>query len=112
MEEGHPAKQIMMIALSFLVGMALEVIPLPHWACVGETGMGVYYFNFLGGVTTAIRWHCRRVFCRYPYGFINGKRYWGQHALAFTFIVYLIIAFHPQLKTLSVVATIRDHLLC
>lgn len=97
MEEGHPAKQIMMIVLSFLVGMVLEVIPLPHWAVWARPEWVFIILIFwvvsrpqYVGIAVAF-------FVGILIDLLTGTLL-GQHALAFTFVMYLIIAFYPQLK--------------
>lgn len=97
MQEIHPLKQFLIIGLSFLVGMILEIIPLPHWA-VWARPQWVFVILLFWVLAQP---HYIGVLAAFILGlmmdFLTGTLL-GQHAMAYTIVIYLLIAFHPQLK--------------
>lgn len=85
------------IVLSFLVGFILTIVPLPNWALWARPQWVFLILLFwvlakpqMVGVFAAF-------FVGLFMDLLTGTLL-GQHAFAFTAVIYLVIAFHPQLK--------------
>ncbi len=90
-------KQTIIICVSFLVGMILEILPLPHWA-VWFRPEWVFIILLFWIVSVP---HRVGIVVAFSIGIMMDlltSTLLGQHAFAFTVVTYLVIKFHPQLK--------------
>lgn len=97
MEESNALKQIVIIVLSFLGGMILEVVPLPHWAVYARPEW-VFIILLFWAVTQPQYVGMTVAFCVGILMDLLTGTLLGQHALAFTLVIYIVASFHPQLK--------------
>jgi len=97
MEEAHPLKCIATILLSFLVGLILEIVPLPHWAVWARPEWVFLILLFWVLAQPQYIGMCAAFCLGLLMDLLSGTLL-GQHALAFTLVVYLVIVFLPQLK--------------
>jgi rod shape-determining protein MreD len=98
MEAVRPTKQILLIILSFLVGMILEIVPLPRWA-IWIRPEWVFVILLFWVLSQP---HYVGICVAFSVGILMDLltgTVLGQHAFVFSLIVYVVITFHPQLKS-------------
>jgi len=96
--EDSTIKQIMIISLSFLVGMILTILPLPQWAVWARPE---WVFIILIFWVISAPWRVGIV-AAFIVGLVMDLltgTLLGQHALAFLVVAFLLVKFHPQLKS-------------
>ena len=89
MEEVKPIKQIMIIVLSFLVGMILEAVPLPHWAVWLRPEWVFVILLFWVVSQPHYVGMCVAFLVGILMDLLTGTLL-GQHALVFTLVIYLV----------------------
>ena len=97
MIENTTVKQIILVVLSFLVGMILEVLPLPQWATWFRPEW-VFVILIFWVVVFPQYIGMSAAFCIGLVLDLLSGTLLGQHALAFTAVVYLLSQLHLQLK--------------
>src|SRR5262245_10311688 len=91
-------KQMITIVLSFLLGMILEVLPLPHWAIWIRPNW--VFLILLFWVLSQPQYV--GLFVAFVVGILMDLltgTLLGQHAFVFCFVVYLAMIFQPRLKS-------------
>ena len=96
MQETKPIKQIAIIALSFLIGMILQIVPLPQWAIWARPEWVFIILLFWVMAQPQYVGVCVAFFVGILMDLLSGTLL-GQHAFVFTLMTYLVLTFHARL---------------